>query len=219
MAVPFQFPTGPEVAQAMGGAPAPSTTLQPGTLTPEMIQQLMQSQTAGPDGLPTGPAPVDEAQVQQAILAKILETLQKDLNVDVQAKAVLTYTQALAQLTEKQEQGIPPEAQFELETVKAQHEMMLEQKKFQHQVQMDQMRLQHELQIKAQEAQIKAQTMQQQGDIKVAQAQQDMQNKQAQVDQQLDETAKTGEVKRETMAKQAEAKATAQVEPNPGTKE
>ena len=111
---------------------------------------------------PIQPQPQPQIQPEQVlelarfqILTRIVSILSDEtLSLDVMAKVVDTLAGAYRTLSERQ---IPAQAQFELETLKVQHEMNLKNAQFEHQRQMDLIRLQHDLRLKEQEIQSAAQ--------------------------------------------------------------
>lgn len=133
------------------------------------------------------------------ILTRIVNILSDEtLSLDVMTKAVDTLAGAYRTLSERQ---IPVQAQFELEALKAQHEMNLKNAQFEHQRQMDIIRLQHELRLKEQELQSAVQKVEDQRRLKV-----------------IETAAKleTERAKQETIQARAQMRQQAGPKPNPG---
>lgn len=154
--------------------PGPGASNQPDQIPPQILQALM--------------AQAQQAQADPISLIKnlIVEYAQKDLNVDVQSKAILALAQAVKLLHEANQplqQGVDPQVLAQIELQKAQADIQLKQIELQHKmklreaelaarIQSMQQKTQTEAQVKQAEVQMKQEAHTVDQALKVAQAEQ-----------------------------------------------
>lgn len=144
--------------------PQPGQPDQPNQIPPEILQALMAQ-------APTDPIPL--------IKNLIVEYAQKDLNVDVQSKAILALAQAAKLLHEANQplqQGVDPQVLAQIELQKAQADIQLKQIELQHKMKL------REAELAARIAQMQAKT---QTEAQVKQAEVQMKQEAHTVDQAL----------------------------------
>lgn len=151
--------------------PGPGAPDQPNQIPPEILQALMAQ-------APADPIPL--------IKNLIVEYTQKDLNVDVQSKAILALSQAVKLLHEASQppqQGVDPQVLAQIELQKAQADIQLKQIELQHKMKLREAELaariaqmqakaQTEAQVKQAEARMKQEAHTVDQALKVAQAEQ-----------------------------------------------
>lgn len=138
-----------------------------------------------------------EQALEAAIMMKIGQILQEDLDITVMANVVNTLASALKTVRERQQADLSPEQKMSLELAKLKHQFQIEEAR----LQIEAMKVQHEMQVREAQAAVKTRAEQQKGRLQVMQTQ----HKMAQ-------DAANNAVKRETMRQQA-----AQHQTAPGT--
>lgn len=152
------------MANVIPGPGAPNQPVQPDQIPPQILQALMAQ-------APADPIPL--------IKNLIVEYIQKDLNVDVQSKAILALAQAaklLHEANQPPQQGVDPQVLAQIELQKAQADIQLKQVELQHKMKL------REAELAARIAQMQAKT---QTEAQVKQAETRMKQEAHTVDQAL----------------------------------